>query len=289
MASTSPSKDRRWRDPFLWFAAGGLILFLLAASLESRQDSPSEEKRLLISHAVQAELRTQFERAQGRPPTEQEQAATIERHVRDQILFEQAIEWDLHRNDVVVRRRLIERLRMIFGSYADISRDEMDLRTTYEKYQDRFREPASIGFRQVFIDRDLHGEGSLARARALREELERSGSVEGDLWYQSPTEVPRSLPRIGALMGRDFATALDTLAVGSWSPPVESSYGYHLVFVEEKIPARMPPLDEVLEQVWVLHRREREQASFADFSDRLRERYEVIIEQGPSGDERDES
>lgn len=272
-----------WADPFVLFALGGVVLFAIATALERAAEAGDAErpKQLLITHAKQEELRTQFQRANGRAPTEQEHAGSIERHVRERILFEQAIEWDMHRNDVVVRRRLVERVRMLFGNYAETDRDETDLQATYEKYQERFLTPPAIGFRQIFIDRDVHGEASLERARDLRQTLQRTGSAEGDLWYQAPTEAVRSLPRIAAMMGQEFATALDLLPVHEWSPPVASAFGYHLVFIEEKTPARQAPLEEVLEQVWVLHRREREQASFQTFSDRLRARYEVTLEAPP--------
>ncbi|MEM9386237.1 MAG: peptidylprolyl isomerase [Pseudomonadota bacterium] len=273
-----------WRDPFVLFAIGGVALFLIAAAVERSAEEGATRlpRQLLITHAKQEELRTQFERANGRAPTAEEHAAAVERHVRERILFEQAVAWDMHRNDVVVRRRLVERVRMLFGNYAPTDRDETDLQATYEQYKERFLAPASIGFRQIFIDRDVHGEDALEHARALKETLRETGSAEGDLWYQAPTEPPRSLPRISALMGQDFAAALDLLPAGEWSPPVASSYGYHLVFIEEKTPARQVPLEEVLEQVWVLHRRERERASFATFSDRLRARYEVTIEPPPA-------
>ncbi|MEO0971567.1 MAG: peptidylprolyl isomerase [Pseudomonadota bacterium] len=267
------------------FAVSGALLFLGAALVEQFSRNDDGPRRLVVTNTVQQDLAVQFARAQGRAPTPEEQREAVERYVQDQVLFEQALEWGLHHNDVVVKRRLVERLRMLFASYADIDRDDQALQATYEKYKNRFVEPAKIGFRQVFVDRDVHGDETLERARQLRAEIEAGGAGEGDVWYQSPTQTPRSLSRIGVLMGQDFATALNLLDVGKWSPPIASSFGHHLVFIEEKIAARTVPLEEALERVWVLHRRDREREAFAEFSTRLRERYEVVIEQVENDDE----
>jgi peptidyl-prolyl cis-trans isomerase C len=45
--------------------------------------------------------------------------------------------------------------------------------------------------------------------------------------------------------GSPFALALTRLAPGSWQGPVESGFGWHLVFVDTVIPGRVPAFEEV--------------------------------------------
>ena len=45
--------------------------------------------------------------------------------------------------------------------------------------------------------------------------------------------------------GPQFAAAVQKLKPGSWQGPVESGYGWHLVFVDSVIPGRIPAFEEV--------------------------------------------
>jgi hypothetical protein len=61
-----------------------------------------------------------------------------------------------------------------------------------------------------------------------------------------PSRRPRSsgLGTKGTRSGPGFARALVTLAPGSWQGPIESGYGWHLVFVDSLSPSRMPAFEE---------------------------------------------
>jgi parvulin-like peptidyl-prolyl isomerase len=45
--------------------------------------------------------------------------------------------------------------------------------------------------------------------------------------------------------GPTFAQGLFGLKAGSWQGPIESGYGWHLVWIESIIPQRVPDLEEV--------------------------------------------
>jgi len=48
---------------------------------------------------------------------------------------------------------------------------------------------------------------------------------------------------------KPFEEAAFSLQEGEISQPVKTRFGYHLILVEEKIPARTPPFDEVKDQL----------------------------------------
>jgi hypothetical protein len=45
--------------------------------------------------------------------------------------------------------------------------------------------------------------------------------------------------------GPQFAQAVAKLPTGSWQGPIESGFGWHLVFVDAAIPGRVPDFEEV--------------------------------------------
>jgi parvulin-like peptidyl-prolyl isomerase len=72
------------------------------------------------------------------------------------------------------------------------------------------------------------------------------------------------------------------LEKGRWQGPIPSSFGQHFVYISERTPGSVPPLDTVREAVsreWSNARRlEAEQKLYAS----LRERYEIVIEAPPA-------
>ena len=81
-----------------------------------------------------------------------------------------------------------------------------------------------------------------------------------------------------ARFGRAFAGALGGLKPGSWQGPVRSEFGYHLVIVDIRTPARAATLEEVRSEVttaWGADQRER---ALDAFYGELLQRYDVRIE-----------
>jgi parvulin-like peptidyl-prolyl isomerase len=51
------------------------------------------------------------------------------------------------------------------------------------------------------------------------------------------------------MFGPAFGAAVVRVPVGQWAGPVPSSYGLHLVWVHERTPATLPPLDAIRSRV----------------------------------------
>ncbi len=83
---------------------------------------------------------------------------------------------------------------------------------------------------------------------------------------------------IAKQFGEKFAAKLADVPVGQWYGPVESGYGMHLVFVEERSEGRLPELAEVRDAVrrdWTNARR---LESNEKFFQNLLKQYEVMVE-----------
>ena len=97
-----------------------------------------------------------------------------------------------------------------------------------------------------------------------------------------PTLLPRTMTRAGAFevagsFGGDFADALAVAPEGLWSGPVASTFGWHLVFVSERVPGSLPGLDEIREAVardWAADQRREARTRFQAA---LRARYEIEV------------
>jgi peptidyl-prolyl cis-trans isomerase C len=68
----------------------------------------------------------------------------------------------------------------------------------------------------------------------------------------------RAADFLGKEFGPNFALAVAKLAPGSWQGPVESGFGWHLVFIDVLIPGRVPAFEEVeddVKQAWFAARK----------------------------------
>ena len=81
------------------------------------------------------------------------------------------------------------------------------------------------------------------------------------------------------MFGELFANQLRDVHVGKWTGPVESGYGLHLVYIDQRAPGRLPEFDDVRNAVlrdWLAERRrEANEALYRT----LREQYTITIEQ----------
>jgi peptidyl-prolyl cis-trans isomerase C len=63
---------------------------------------------------------------------------------------------------------------------------------------------------------------------------------------------------VANVFGAKFTRSLFQLEPGSWQGPIESGFGWHLVWVDSMTPARVPAFEEVEPEVrseWVAEQR----------------------------------
>lgn len=230
--------------------------------------------------AVAAQVR-RFTDREGRPPTADERAALVEGWVEDAILHREARALGLDRSDPIVRRRLIQKMRFLHEDLADLEAPpERALEAHLAAHADDYRTPDRFTFRHVFLAADRHDDldaAVAAAAEALRGGADPAGV--GDPFVHGGRFAALDAPRAATLFGGAFVAALREASPGVWAP-ARSSFGAHLVRVEETIPGAVPPLAAVRSRV-LADWREAERARAAKAAmERLRARYEVRVEGG---------
>ena len=92
-----------------------------------------------------------------------------------------------------------------------------------------------------------------------------------------------ALDQVARDFGADFAKRLAGLPAGRWLGPVSSTYGSHLVLIEERSAAQLPPLDNVRRDVMREWENDRRVKAREERYRALRERYDVTIERDKAG------
>jgi hypothetical protein len=271
------------KEPLLHFLLIGAGLFFLF----SRVGDPVAGRvdRIVITGDDIDAMSTLWSRRWQRPPTAAELNGLIESRIREEVLYREAGILGLEKDDTIVRRRMAQKMEFLLADLAPQTEStEQELQAFLEENTERFQEPARYSFMHIFLSRDQRGEQVDEDARRVLDELRDPGRNAdplelGDPFMQGQQMVAYSEREVGRVLGRDFAQALPKLPVAQWQGPIESAYGGHLVYVYERAEPHMPALAEIRERVQSELMAERQrQANEAIFL-RLRERYEIVIEQ----------
>jgi PPIC-type PPIASE domain len=265
-------------EPMLHFLLMGIALFV---GYRSMAPGDSAGRRIVITQGVVDDLVTQHVAAKGRNPSSTELNHLIESYVRDEILYREGVRLGLERDDIVVKRRVRQKIEMIAEEDASTrAPTDADLSAYLTANQARFVQPAILTFEQVFIGESTSGPG-VVHAVALTREALRKGADPEELG--KPTLLPHRMTRTAADLvarefGASFAAALEKAPVGEWVGPIDSSFGAHYVRVSNRTPAVAPQLTAVRDQVVREWENERRQRARNDAYTKMRGEYQVSIE-----------
>ena len=270
------------REPLVHFLFLGAAIFVLFTVTGNR--SEPQDGKIVVSPGKIEQLFTGFSRTWQRPPTSEELNGLIEDHVREEVLYREALAMGLDEDDTIVRRRLRQKMEFVTDDLAaQVEPTDEELSAYLNANPEAFRVERRFTFTQVYLNPDRHSQHLARDAELLLAKLNEAGgkadvSALGDPFLLSHKfeAVPGS--EIAKQFGAAFAAKLGELSPGHWQGPVESGYGVHLVFVGQRTGERVPALEEVREAV----RREWANAERLEANEKLyqglRKRYTVTIE-----------
>lgn len=270
------------REPLVHFLVAGLVIFAGHRFLNGGGDLPETSRRIEITEGELRQLALGW-RAQGRPePSGAELRSLVENRVREEILYREALALGLDRDDTIVRRRLAQKMEFLADDPAALrepSRDE--LRAWFAAHAERFAVASRASFRHLYFSPDRRGPRARDDAAAALGRLaggeEPDATALADPFMFQDTYPDRPREQIASVFGASFASALFELPAGSWQGPIESGYGWHLVWLDSITPARVPEFDAVEADVraeWVAEQR---RANVERTLAGLRGRYEVVL------------
>ena len=264
-------------EPMLHFLLIGVLLF---AAYQWMAPGDSAGNRIVVTQGVVDDLVTQHVAAKGREPSSTELNHLIESYVHDEILYREGVKLGLDRDDIVVKRRVRQKIEVIAEEDASTrAPTDGDLSAYLVGNQVRFAQPAILTFEQVFLG-DSTSSPEVVQAVAVTRAALRNGTDPEELG--KPTLLPLRMTETPAdLVARDFgasfAAALVKVPVGEWVGPIDSSFGAHYVRVSDRTPAAAPELAAVRDHVVREWENERRQRARNEAYARMRERYEVSI------------
>lgn len=273
------------REPLIQFLLIGSCIYGLYA-LSAGSEVNDNERVLIVSAGEIQALTDQWTKLWSRPPTSEELAGVVRNHVRTQILYREAEAMGLADGDVVIQRRLAQKVELLAQGLAT-PRDPADneLKAWYAKHPEHFKQADLYTITHIFFDPDKRGETTLDDARAALDELQSLDapaatlSTYGDRFMLQNYYPGRSELELRKLFGSGFVERVAALDPGLWHGPVLSGYGTHLVMVNDVVRSPPPSFDDIRDQIKEQWMAEQVDEMSKRFIDNLISRYEIVVEE----------
>jgi hypothetical protein len=194
----------------------------------------------------------------------------------------------LDKDDTIVKRRMAQKVQFLAEDVATAREPSTaELKAWFEKHTDKFSLPSRYSFRHVYFSPDKrgtnardHAEKALAKIAGQPEDSPLITPVADRFMFQD-YYGDRTPSAIAKEFGPQFAVALEKLKPGLWQGPIESGYGWHLVFVDTVIPGRVPAFEEVESEVKTAWLSDQKAQAWQKAYDTMRAKYTVLLPAPP--------
>lgn len=251
-----PLPKRKWQrflgEPLMHFVVVGVVLFGAYRLVSPEPEEHVDQQKIDLTRDDVRQLAVTW-LAQGRPPpTPDELRSLMDQKVTEEILFREAVSLGLDHDDEIIKRRLAQKMDFLAADLATLDEpDNAELKEWYSKRSDRFALSPHLSFRHLYFSFDKHGDttretaaAAIALVSGKPEDSPMVASVADPFMFRNyyGDATPEQMAKE---FGPDFSKALFDLKPGSWQGPVQSGYGWHLIWVNSVEAGRVPAFEEV--------------------------------------------
>lgn len=211
------------REPLVHFLALGAVVYV-ALTWGGEPVDPAS-RVIEVGGEEQAQLAQGFERLMGRAPTDAELDAAIDKYVREEVLYREALRLGLDQGDAVVRQRMVAKMDMSASAAAEAAEpSEALLRTFFEENAARYAGEAALSFDQAYFETEDAARSALGNSNITGQPISLPASVDA-------MPIREVQNRFGELFARGAA---DLEPAEGWQGPLRSGFGWHLIRLRER-------------------------------------------------------
>jgi hypothetical protein len=272
------------KEPLVYFFVLGFVVFGLHSFLNSTNQEEEDPLTIEITSADIEWIRSSWEARMKRPPTQSELQNLIDNYIREEILSREAYAMDLDERDLVIKRRLVQKLTFVFEDLAEtMEPSDDDLKNYMRENQGKYRVPEMISFTQVFFRSDegrdamQEAKNTLARLKSGEITAQEAASL-GDAIMIDSSFYNRSIDEVARILGNEFADELFSIQEKGWQGPIGSTFGLHLVHINDRIASRMPEFEQIRDDLKYDFMYERKKEVIDKAYEAAKSRYTILVE-----------
>jgi peptidyl-prolyl cis-trans isomerase C len=280
--------EQALREPLLHFLAIGLALFGLYGWMNRGRISNGNYQIVLTLDDLK-QLDVSFVSQWHRQPTPDEFRGLVESFIRQEVLYREGLAMGLDKDDTIVKRRMAQKMEFLSEDVARAHEPTTgELKEWYAKNSQKFALPDRATFRHLFYGFDRRGQNAqidavsaLAKLTGAPEDSPLAKTLADPFMFQD-YYGDRAPDQLAKEFGPAFAVGLYKLKPGGWQGPIESGYGWHLIWIESIRPGRVPAFEEVEPDVKTAWLADQKAIEWQKAYDQMRAKYEVVAPQPPA-------
>ena len=260
-------------DPLIHFLVLGAVLFAGHAMWSAwviRSD-----RQLIVDMREIARQSDLFMIKNGRAPTDAELQGIIFAFVEEDVLAREAETLGLGQDDIIIRRRLAQKMRFLTDAGAVSEPSNADLRSWFDARQERYAVPERRSLQHVFFSDDRRDDAKADAAVTDLSDWERAG----DPFIVAQNLGPISRNKLQQDYGDAFARTAFEVELRVWSTPVRSPFGIHRIRVTAVTLRTEPDFAQVRGTVLAEWMSETRQARTEQVVRDMVAKYDVIVEE----------
>jgi len=234
------------KEPLLHFLVLGGLIFYAYSSLNNGFED--KDTKIIIPQTQINQLTTIWKKKFLREPSQEEIQKLIDKAIYSQVMSREALKLGLEQNDPVIERRLVQKMEFLSENFIPkVEPTEKELKTFMHSNAELFLEPTQISFHF-------------------------KNAVMGQKEYNNLSQYG-----VSKLLGREFAKRVFTLEIAVWHRGILSPYGKHALFVDAKVDAQLPKLQEIENRVKEAYQVKKEIQLKQEFYKNLKSNYTIEL------------
>jgi peptidyl-prolyl cis-trans isomerase C len=284
MQHTTPLMRRLLREPLVHFLVLGAILFSVYAYGERGRGGVEPSRQIQLSLGDLSQLALVFQAQWRRQPTEDEFRRMLENKVQQEVLYREGLAMGLDKDDEIVKRRMAQKMQFLAEDLAESHvPTTAELQSWFDQHREKFALPSRVSFRHLYFSPDRRGARAkedaalaLAKLAGQAEDAKLAQSLADPFMFQEYYR-DRAPDYLGKEFGPQFALTVEKLTPGSWQGPIESGFGWHLVYVDTLVPGRVPAFEEIEGDVKTAWLSEQKATVWEKAYNDMRAKYTVLL------------
>lgn len=234
------------KEPLFHFLLLGALIFALYGIVNRKTD---DERTILIDDFDMNNIIASWEMQWKRLPTDEELKNLVQQNIKQEIFYQEALKMNLDHNDEIIKRRLSQKMQFLSNDLAAMNEpSDEDIQKYYDLHFTAYLSPYKFSFYQIVFNQDNRND-PLGDAEAFMSQINNL-SIEEVKTKGDALPFPFFFENIDAddlnrQLGNDFSKSLEQVEKGSWTGPVQSGFGYHLIYLTDKTGPQIPEIESI--------------------------------------------
>ena len=271
---------RFFTEPFVQFLFLGTLLYLLVSFVQKQSD---EQSREIVVNSDRVELMLiNYKSQTGSLPTKQQLDGMINNYIKEEISFREATKMGLAKDDEIIRRRLSQKFDFMQTDLTEVATpSDEQLKQFYSSNPALFQKEATVSFSHIYFSTD-NSTDTVAKQRAvavlqqLQQTTVQHAPEKGDRFPLQYDYTDQAAPDIQQNFGnKQMMDELFKAPVNTWVGPVQSGYGFHLLYVSKRETLAQIPFAGIKEDVQIKYTEAAKATQNKKIFDKLGEKYNI--------------